>query len=77
MKNFSRKNVDVHKKGRTNNNIDLNKVETTEKSKLSYNEQKKQSFISVLQNRRCRQPLFSFSTHFSPMLLLFRNQSVD
>ena len=41
MKHSSRENVDVYEKGRTNNNIVLNKVQTTGKSKLSYVEQKK------------------------------------
>ena len=77
MKHSSRKNVDVHEKGRTSNNIFLKKVETTGKSKLSHLEQKNQLFLSVLQSRCCWQPLFYFSTHFSPMLLLCRNQSVD
>ena len=54
----------VHEK-ETTNNIILNKVQTTGKSKLSYDEQKKQSFISVLQNSVCLQPLFCSSNYFS------------
>ena len=50
MKHSFWKNVDVHEKGTTNNNIVLNKVQTTGKSKLSYDEQKKQSFISAMEN---------------------------
>ena len=37
-KHYSTKNVDDYEKGRTNNSIVLDKVETTGKSKLSYNE---------------------------------------
>ena len=42
------KNVDIHEKETTNNNIALNKVQTTGKSKLSYGEQKRQSFITCI-----------------------------
>ena len=50
MKHYFRKNADVHDKETTNNNMVLKKVHTTGKSNLSYDEQKTQSFISILQN---------------------------
>ena len=37
----------------TTNNIVLNKVQTTGKSKLSYDEQKKQSFIPLTISAQC------------------------
>ena len=61
MKHSFWKNVDVHEKGTSNNNIVLNKVQTTGKSKLSFDEQKKQSLISVLQNSCYWQPFFCSS----------------
>ena len=59
-----------------NNSIILNKAEAIGKSKLG--EQKSSHlFLSVPENRGCWQPFFCCSSHFSPKLLLRRNQSVD
>ena len=70
MKHSSRNNVDVHEKGRTDNNIVLNKVQTTGKSKISHDEQKKQSFVSVLQNRCRWQPISTQCCHYEETSLL-------